>query len=291
MEAPSEAIALKQTVVNNYNDVQYVEVPFGTDETITVAELNPEKTWAIAHPSDACVTQVQALVPGSEVRQFSVPFLLSPKALRYFVMNPVHTEAAVVSYQTAHWDEEVPIKTVYILFKRKGKTVFDHFVIRRNKAVQPQKEALIDQIQQVLGINVQSNWFFPKGRWVTVRGYNPVIDYYSTIRTKVYTLSIRQSKIKHLLNYLDVFPTLSDSNIKDTVALQVRKEKSPLSQIMLFTKQDFNHEKLRKFMHPICHNVLCRLYNKPVLQQSQAVQLFDVKPYPMYERIQEEKKE
>jgi hypothetical protein len=303
----SACIQLRQTLVNQYNDVQYVEVwdtesASSATNLLSVSNLNPDKAWAIVDPSPFCVMQVQLFIPGSKVCEFGKPYLLSPKALRYFKTKPLYKEVAVISYQTVHWHEEVPVRTVYLLFKNKLKTTFDHFFAIRRKeetlskvawltAAQPaqaQKEALIEAILKELGVEMEPYWFTLHGKWVIQKKYNPVIDYYSTVRTRVFTLNLKRNKIHRILSQLRVSPTLSNVNIRDTMTLQVRNQSSLFSHIMLFKSSDLVPGNLHKFMQPVCHNVLCRLYNKPTLPMNPSVKLFSVSCYPMYDNLDEE---
>jgi len=299
-------IYLRQTLVNQYNDVQYEEAPYTEDTAnlVLVSELKADKTWAIVNPSAFCVFQVQLVVPGSKVFEFARPYLLSPKAQKYFKIQPLYKEVTTISYQTIHQTDEVPVRTVYLLFKHKLKSTFDYFSALRSKndldEQQPSKcqqqtdarsaVALLEEIQKEFDLTVEPHWLTPHGKWVIRKKYNPVIDYHSTVRTRVYTLNLTRSKVHHLLKQLQVFPSLSNVNIRDTVALQVRKQSSPFSQVMLFHSSDLAPEAPRKFMLPICHNVLCRLYNKPTMSLSSSVIRFHVTPYPMYARSAEEEK-
>ena len=305
-------IYLRQTLVNQYNDAQYEEAKYAEDTAnlVSVSELKADKTWAIVNPSAFCVFQVQLVVPGSKVFVFARPYLLSPKAQKYFKTQPLYKEVATISYQTVHQTDEVPVHTVYLLFKNKLKSTFDHFTALRHKNITETKEffgeqqpnhsqkqagtrpveALLAAIEKEFNLKVEPHWFTLHGKWVIQKKYNPVIDYHSTVRTRVYTLNLTRSKIHHLLKQLQVFPSLSNVNIRDTVALQVRNQASSFSQVMLFHSSDLAPESPRKFMQPICHNVLCRLYNKPTLAMTSSVKLFQVTPYPMYAQSAKEEK-
>jgi len=306
-------IYLRQTLVNQYNDVQYEEAPYTEDTVnlVSMSDLKADKTWAIVDPSPFCVSQVQHFVPGSKVFEFSRPYLLSPKAQKYFKTKPLYKEVTTIFYQTVHWNEEVPVRTVYLLFKNKLKSTYDHFTALRHKEDTPVKEvcatkmqpgepqkqagarlvgALIEEIKKEFDLTVESHWLTLHGKWIIQKKYNPVIDYYSTVRTRVYTLNLTRNKIHHLLKQLNVFPSLSNVNIRNTMALQVRNQASSFSQVMLFHSSDFAPETPRKFMQPICHNVLCRLYNQPTLPVNSSVKVFHVTPYPMYAHSSNNKK-
>jgi hypothetical protein len=190
---------LKVSLTNKFNDIQYME---SDDGNVDIQSLQDNQTWAILRPSEECVHFLQTHIPNSGLRIFKgVTYLLSPKAIQYFVTETAYSETIIISFDTVHPNETPERELSFILFQSPNKSVFENVLALRNKEIHPPKQAILQMVETMLGIQLAPSELISKGWWTLKRHYNPIINLETLIYTNVYYAHVSQTCIRGILNH------------------------------------------------------------------------------------------
>lgn len=229
---------------NKDGDVQYVQVSEDEEKTITWEELNPNKVWVIKSPTEECIAAVSALIPGctlytspehvfqnevdpvegeNSVQAIYVKsylFLMSPKAIQKYNLEPVYAETVVITctaytMAAASTIDEL-YQTAFFLFKGLNNDKFTNLSVFVNKTDLP-GSGIVRAVKKKLGLRIFATWLSTQGTLVVKNKFNSIISTRNLIHTTVFHLNLRDHQVKHALKVLQApelrFPILPSTYV------------------------------------------------------------------------------